>query len=168
MVCIQNINRPRFIIHATAEYLNRLSLAHSALPNPSALPAARKQWNKFHQYALEVLADVNCNIELQNPTALSMSTVLVRIFSLINAEVWKTPLKVLFTSWYAQNDKLTCRTVVHPWSLLARSHNWLSCLYKNEMEAGHYFENWHDHNLNHVGNDVSAHVFLLRRVILFD
>lgn len=98
VVCIQNINRPRFIIHATAEYLNRLSRAHSALPNPSALPAARNQWNKFHQYALEVLQDVNCNIELQNPTPLSMSTVLVRIFSLINAEVQIPSLNVLSTS----------------------------------------------------------------------
>ncbi|KAJ4150680.1 hypothetical protein LMH87_011420 [Akanthomyces muscarius] len=96
VVCIQNINRPRFIIHATAEYLNRLSRAHSALPNPSALPAARNQWNKFHQYALEVLQDVNCNIELQNPTPLSMSTVLVRIFSLINAELY-----TLGPSWRA-------------------------------------------------------------------
>ncbi len=97
--CIRNISRPRFIIHASAEYLNRVSRAQNALPNPSALPAARKQWNKFHLYALEVLQDVNCNIELQNPTQHSMATVLVRIFSLINAEVGTTPRTILSMFW---------------------------------------------------------------------
>ncbi|OAA70554.1 Zn(2)-C6 fungal-type DNA-binding domain protein [Cordyceps fumosorosea ARSEF 2679] len=93
---IKNINRPRFIIHATAEYLNRVSRAQNALPNPSALPASRKEWNKFHRYALEVLQDVNQNIEQHNPTPESMAAVLVRIFSLINSELY-----TLGPSWRA-------------------------------------------------------------------
>ncbi|KAJ3492593.1 hypothetical protein NLG97_g5284 [Lecanicillium saksenae] len=93
---IRDINRPRFIIHATAEYLNRVSVAQNALPSSSLLPAVRGQWNKFHRYALEVVQDVNQSIERDNRTPLTMTTVLVRIFSLINAELY-----MLGPSWRA-------------------------------------------------------------------
>lgn len=87
---IQGINRPRFIIHVTGEYLNRLSRTHNALPSSSTTPTVQIQWNKFHKYALEVVQDVNSCIESSDQTPLNLSNVLVRIFCLISAEVGNT------------------------------------------------------------------------------
>ncbi|KAJ6783655.1 hypothetical protein PWT90_10829 [Aphanocladium album] len=51
---IRNINRPRFIIHTTAEYLNRISISQNALPSSALVPAVRNQWTKFHRNAIIV------------------------------------------------------------------------------------------------------------------
>lgn len=85
---LRNMNRSRFIIHSAGEYLNRISRAQNTLPRPSALPTTRRLWQKFHYYALDVLRDVNDNIRENDNTPEGNAAVLVRIFSLVNAEVF--------------------------------------------------------------------------------
>lgn len=84
---LQGINRPRFIIHTTGEYIGRISRAHATVPDPATLPAVRGIWQKFHQYAIEVLKDVNDHIAKNDTSNTHKAATLLRIFSLINAEV---------------------------------------------------------------------------------